>query len=700
MNKSIGKLLAGGMAALAVAAMPVAAQAVDVAWNGVSCTDGVYTFRFEIHDSSLNPIDRNETAYVELSPYEDFLFITKSIPMTLKECPKGGGSTYVDCTGECPASEIPAGEYHFRGVVYSHGSSSWCDYRVYALPDEPCSYASILTVTGTGEATADGYRATPDANAYADARLADGTALSIESVWLRSGLNGQPLLPATPPGLDPATRTTIVGLVDGGATDPPFDSFSHGAVVRDGVVYVGVGQSASFNPEVTGQMVKHELHPEPDRTLIYRYDLATGEFMKPVKVLLPSAYPDGKNPFQADHYRVMPWLRVDDAGTPYLPCVPLSDKLADLKGYCAYACTLDLSAIRACDGDYDTVDATLQPYVTDIYVGTGSPAHVFATITGDCKALDCKVWSMLHDKNAYAKPASSWTSKLRTWEVTPTSSLGYTPGVEMAIDAYPFTAGDADKLFSSYTPKVYPVDATHAYVHATPALLVGNTDYSDYANFEPAFYEVDAAGKKATLVSRLGDAAAIPGIAPADQTKRMSGFPIVRAGGATLAAYGHLSDGVADATAVQLVQLVDPARGFSADNVVPLWDLFNDTGLSRSLFQALDMAFIPAAEWGGGEGLVGHLLVYAAGAGMGLYRISTVADEENSIREVDADAGVEVRSGALVVAAPVAYAAVVDMQGRVVAGYGPLGVGVHRLPPLAPGVYVLRTPGSARKFAM
>lgn len=393
--------------------------------------------------------------------------------------------------------------------------------------------------------------------------------------------------------------------------------------------------------------------------------------------------------------------------TSTFPCVPLSGSLNSLNNYVAAFGKLDLSTIAATDGDYDTVTATLPPYNNDLLLTESKVPYVFGTVAGDITTNSYVVWGLLPNPNGghLISPSSSWTTALKRWDIGST----YAKETSYSVES-PFS-GDADASlnFRSYTPKLYLVDDTHAYVHATPRLWPGYVDFTEYANFEPAFYEIDATAKAATLKSRLSDA--LPdGAAPASHTNRMSGFPMVKMGDATIAAYGHLADD-GEATAVQLVQVVDPAAGFTEGNIVPLWDLYKATGLSKSLFQALDLVFIPVSQWAGpaaaegaadsGETLLGHLLVYASGAGMGLYRIAQLADQSNAIDDVaDGGPAVALRAGRLVVDAPVAAADILDMQGRTVAAYGPLAPGAYPLPALAPGVYLLRTPGATIKFAL
>lgn len=280
----------------------------------------------------------------------------------------------------------------------------------------------------------------------------------------------------------------------------------------------------------------------------------------------------------------------------------------------------------------------------------------------------------------------------------------FPPFKSYTIDVNPFAS--TEKIFSSYTPKIYPVDNTHVYTHATPALVVGKTDFADYDNYEPAFYELEETKMTATLKNKLSDAITPEmDIAPATDTKRMSGFPVVKIGDITVAAYGHISDNN-NATAVQLIQIKDPSLGFEPGNIVPLWDLFKETGLSTSLFQALDMTFIPAGEQSettqsDDSNLLGHLLVYASGGGMGLYRINALENERvTSIDRIHDDGSIEIKGSSLIINKTAASIDIIDMQGRIVKHYDSPACGTYPLPSLAKGVYILRTPTTATKFTI
>lgn len=647
-------------------------------------------YNFDVEFPSDKDLTDKQSLYLELSKYPDFTFIEKVYAFNKKK----PVLKYYSC--ELNPSELTEGEYYYRAAVYN-AASSWCDFKVYNSP--PASYTTnipkLTKIIGTKASDNLGYSIITDTNAYDDIPISDDTKLSIESVWLRSGLNGQPLMPTTPPGLNPLNRTELIGTLENYA-NPPFDSFSHGAIVSDGTIYIGVGSSCSFNPAVTGTYTNQIQNPNPDRLMLYRYDLATGDFISTVRI----KDKNGKEISQTG-CRMMPWLRVDDAGTPYFLCPPLHVSY-NKPQYATPAYTLDLSKIEEATQGISTLIADSIHHREDIQLAEKETDYMFGTISGDIKNKPYRVWGMKYDRSVNSKSSSLWQTNIKTWDVT---SKPYGADLNTyAIDANPFTSNE--KIFSSYTPKIYPIDNTHVYTHAAPALVVGKTDFAEYDNYEPAFYELDETGMTATLKNKLSDAITSDmDIAPATDTKRMSGFPIIQIGDITVAAYGHLSENN-NATAVQLIQIKDPTLGFEPGNIVPLWDLFKETGLSTSLFQALDMTFIPAEQQSettlaNDNSLLGHLLVYASGAGMGLYRINSLENEPvNSIDRILDDNSIEIKGTSLIINKAVTSIDILDMQGRIVRHYDNPACGTYPLPSLAKGVYIMRTPTTAAKFTL
>lgn len=653
----------------------------------------VYTIEIQFPEK-YDTTDK-ESLYIELSKYPDFTFIEKAY--------KVEKDRHRYFTLNLDPSEIPEGQYYYRAAVYTPGTS-WCDFRVYDSPPASSSYsaAKLTKITGTKVSDSQGYCMTVDTNTYEDIPISDDTKLSIESVWLRSGLNGQPLMPTTPPGLNPLNRSELIGTLEN-CDNSPFDSFSHGAIVSNGTIYIGVGSSCSFHPAVTGKYDNQVKNPSPDRLMLYRYDLATGDFLSTVRI-------KNKNGNEIDQTgcRMMPWLRVDDAGTPYFMCPPLHSKSGlgssfQKPTYATAAFTLDLSKIKEVTGGIATLIADTIDYIEDIKLAANETDYMFGTISGDIINKPYRVWGMKYSRSANSNSTDSWNTNIKTWDMANKNSM-FPPFKSYTIDVNPFAS--TEKIFSSYTPKIYPVDNTHVYTHATPALVVGKTDFADYDNYEPAFYELEETKMTATLKNKLSDAITPEmDIAPATDTKRMSGFPVVKIGDITVAAYGHISDNN-NATAVQLIQIKDPSLGFEPGNIVPLWDLFKETGLSTSLFQALDMTFIPAGEQSettqsDDSNLLGHLLVYASGGGMGLYRINALENEPvTSIDRIHDDGSIEIKGSSLIINKTAASIDILDMQGRIVKHYDSPACGTYPLPSLAKGVYILRTPTTATKFTI
>lgn len=653
--------------------------------------DGSFFFEVEPPKGSTQ---NNVLICLEISRYSDFMFIDKSFPMKY-------ASTNDKYQCALQTSDIPRGTFFYRAAVYTTTGNSWQNFKVYnSASDQYCISKIENGIVQETEITT----LPPDENTYSSVTvsLPKATELNIQPVWLRSGLNGNPLMPTTPPGINPLTRANknyqIVGTLDNCYLSP-YDSFSHGAIVENGIIYIGVGATANFHPSVTITSNKESKSDLPDRLMIYRYDLSTGQFLKPIRV-------KNENGKELDHtnYRIMPWLRKDSAGTPYFLCAPLYGSFEALYEYSTAAYTLDFSKITEGNGQY--VEIKAQPTSSDeeLRLSQTETDYVFGTVIGDIKSGNYKVWAMKYSRNiSSVNTAESWTSNIKTWNVSGKSAAN---PIFHTIDSNPFTS--KEEAFTSYTPKVYPVDDSHVYTHATPGLVTSNVNFNNYANYEPAFYEIDSSTKTATLKNKLSDAIKGLDIAPASDTKRMSGFPIITIGNATIAAYGHLSDN-GEATAVQLIQIKDPTLGFEEGNIVPLWDLFKETGLSTSLFQALDMTFIPVEEWSGTEvarasdaNLVGHLLVYAAGAGMGLYRITSEGDDSvNSIIQVnDKKNPIEITNNSIIVNSNVNSVDIIDMQGRTISHYDALDCGTYHMPDLVPGIYMLKTSTTTIKFAI
>lgn len=666
---------------------------VDDVWYITSKeTETGNVYKFDVEFPANKDLTDKQSLYLELSKYSDFTFIEK-----VYEFNKSNPSLkYYSC--ELNPSELTEGEYYYRAAVYN-AASKWCDFKVYNSPPAKHNQNApgLTKIIGTKVSENQGYSIMTDTNAYDDIPISDDTKLSIESVWLRSGLNGQPLMPTTPPGLNPLNRSELIGTLENYA-NPPFDSFSHGAIVSDGTIYIGVGSSCSFNPAVTGPYANLIENPNPDRLMLYRYDLATGDFISTVRI----KDKNGKEISQTE-CRMMPWLRVDDAGTPYFLCPPLHVSY-NKPQYATPAYTLDLSKISTTEATSGiaTLIADSIHHREDIQLAEKETDYMFGTISGDIKNKPYRVWGMKYDRSVNSKSSSLWQTNIKTWDVT--SKFSRVSLNTYAIDANPFTSNE--KIFTSYTPKIYPIDNTHVYTHAAPALVVGKTDFAEYDNYEPAFYELDEKGMTATLKNKLSDAITSDmDIAPATDTKRMSGFPIIQIGDITVAAYGHLSENN-NATAVQLIQIKDPTLGFEPGNIVPLWDLFKETGLSTSLFQALDMTFIPAEQQrettqADDSNLLGHLLVYASGAGMGLYRINSLENEPvNSIDRTLDDNSIEIKGTSLIINKAVTSIDILDMQGRIVRHYDNPACGTYPLPSLAKGVYIMRTPTTATKFTL
>ena len=667
MNKRL--LLA---AAITVNTIAINASDISEVWT-IKTTATAYSFDLDPY-TPLN--DDTEMAFLEISKYADFTFIERAYPFSKGQC-------------QINFTDIPQGNYYYRAAVYDKKSTDWCAFRTYA----PDTNTLKQITNGTQEVAVQTYTPQPDINQYPTAELADGTPLIIESVWLRSSINGAPLMPTTPPGFDPVKRAAGEYVLTGTMEDystAPFDNFAHGAIVKDGVIYIGVGSASSFHPAVTGRLEAETLNPTPDRAMLYRYDLSTGEFLKPIRL----TDENGKE-FDYGDYRVMPWLKTDHAGTPYFICAPLFERITALAyslddaiaGY-----TLDFSKIVEGSGNMATLRATALKAKLVTYEDATS--YIYGVIDGDVTSENYRLWGMTYNRRSGTTKADKWTSSFNTWTVA--NALSKNP-VIININENPFSS--TDEIFTSYTPKVYPLDDNHVYTHATPTLRTNNIDFDKYANYEPAFYKIDS--KSSTLKNKLSDGLTAE-MAPATDTKRMSGLPIIKIGDATIAAYGHISS-QPNATAIQLFQIKDPEVGFESDNLIPLWDLYNETGLSDNLFQALDMTFIPAAEWSparsGDTNLIGHLLVYASGAGMGLYSIS--ADEEGAITnipEIPVSEAISIKNGVMKLSSSAFNINIFDTQGRLIIHYDTLDTGEHSLPTLSSGLYLLQTPTGTIKF--
>lgn len=653
------------------------------------------TYRFEI-EQPVTP--QKYQAFIEISKYKDFTIVEKAFPLSLNSSKK------LACL--INPADIPSGKYYYRAAIYPTADvTTWCNSKVYE-PGNDTEYILQYIDKGTGTPFAEG-NIPVDENVYSSASLADGKMLTLESVWLRSGLNSTPLMPTTAPGLDPKALANgeyvLTGTLENHAT-VPYDSFSHGVIVKNGVIYIGVGSSSSFHPTVSVTNYTETLNNNPDRVLIYRYDLATGKFLKPIKVTNLVDY--SGSTLDMTKYRIMPWLRVDDNGTPYFTCIPLYASVnASYKAIETIPIyILDFDKIAENEtSDYATLSATMLN--GDIEPSKTETEFVFPTATGNTRANNYTLWGMSCNRvMSAASAAEDWSSKINRW----TPAKNYTP-TKFTINKYPFAASDAENAFRTYTTKIYPISDTQLYIHATPGLYYNKIDFTNYADFEPSFYKIS--GTSATLQNKLSDAISDgTALASPTESKRVSGFPIIKIGDVTVAAYGHLS-ATDDATAVQLLQIVDPEKGFEAGNIVPLWDLYAETGLSTSKFQALDMAFIPASEWvednaTASDGLLGHLLVYAAGGGMGLYRIATNGDNSNGIDTI-ADSemnAVSISGDKLLVKSAVSDINIYDLQGRTVSHFDLLNEGTYTLsefvPAITPGIYILRASTTTLKFVI
>lgn len=436
------------MVALALLAAPV--LSADAAVNAtVAFSDGKYRF-------TVTGVTTSDDIHLQLSQYPDF-YKTISSTLAYKNSPTR--------TAAVTPSNIDEGQYYWR-VRYVEGTA----VRFFTPADNtPLSFTKPRAEVP--EAT--------DATVFAPATLADGTELTLTSVWMRSHNTSNPLYKSVDrPGHSNATDAT----------------FDHGFVIKGGVIYISRGSLGA-----TGW--------ESDRTRVWleRYDLLTGAEMAPLRVYAPKGeeYPSKQ---------VMEWIRADDDGTVYFTTASLNN----YQGIRLY--TVDLDGVTA-----DTEAVTATEALDVAHTETQSPELV--TVSGSINSGDYRMWWAVDDLSNLA-PDRDY--RCPVWRFTVEGGR-VTSRERSDITSVPFPEGERPGAIQGFTFKIYPVDDTRFYMH-------GHSN-DDMAALPPALYRFEAGGE----CELLGHYGSRPDILAPSLT-RVSGVAPLEVAGKSMLVLGTPTD--------------------------------------------------------------------------------------------------------------------------------------------------------------
>lgn len=538
----------------------------------VNYANGKYTFNVVLDAS-----DKNKSVTLELSMYEDFSRIRTA---EIKASDPNAGENRSISISETAADE---GDYYWRMRVHSSENKySW----IYPLQSE---MNPIRFTKKPAE-----YVIKKDESVFDQASFDDGTKLNLSSVWLRCHLLGNHTYICVDKSVYGDYKRQI--------------TYNHGFFVKDGVIYLCRGslRAAGWDSDAS-------------RVWLLRYDLATGAELPMLWVYAPGSvdYP---------YHQMMPWVRVDDDGTPYFTSYAYGNKAT------LYAIDLD-------DITSDAHSVTAKEIVTVTMKNGIMPEYI--TVKGSINSGTFEMWGATDNDAANIYDANlSW--QVVRWKVSESGSE------EEVSDIKTLGFVTESKKADSYSMMVYPIGDDYFYMHGYYL--------AEYESLSPSLYRFNSGAACELLDHYLPE-----GDYPVIVTPKMGGVAMPVVEDKQLLVYGVNAQGRSTASAAQ-ISYVPSLTGDFTDHV-PLWQLGGATGFSENLIQGVDAKYFPDET----EHTGGILVVYFGNGALGVYRVDVTSPTVSVDAIAVSPITVSYDGASVIVNRKVAGLSLYDMQGRRVA---------------------------------
>ncbi len=509
-------------------------------------------------------------------------------------------------------SHLTSGRYYWRVINFATGS--------YAPQKDKWTYFDF---TGTAKENIPDLTL-KDETAHETFKPDTDTDINITSLWLRSFNLGNNIFKSID---HPNSNNAQIN-----------ETYNHGAVVRNGIIYINRGSLST-----SGWVL------DKTRVWLERYDLKTG---KEHKLLLVRAPGGGDYPAK----EVMPWIREDADGTIYFTTSRLNNGAP--RRVTIY--TIDLDGITA-----DTDEVTAREIKT-LTMPEGFDQGGFFTVDGSIASGEYTLWSI--PENFYVDTKATGFTVHR-WNIKGSS----VKHAKASMPDIKWLTPDLNDFNGFGLARVYPVDDEYFYMHTGRTAPAGPTMSVMLCRF------ID--GGECEVISSFDDSGdAVPPTAHGS-----AGISMFEISGNRFIAYGVAKE--KDNTVMQIMATPSYTSNFREHRTV--WRLCDDKGMSTNAFQGCDVKYLPGSTDGKG----GMLLLYAPNAALGLYNVD-VDSRSTGIEATQADTAViRYCAGSIIADREIDGFTMYDLGGHAVASR--TGRGTHfDISDMAPGIYIIRTNGS------
>ncbi len=542
---------------------------------------------------------------LQLSLYPDF---SRATTATMKQTTENR----LRHTMTLMPANLTSGRYYWRVINFATGSYAPAKDKWTYFDFTGTAKENIPDLTLKDETVHDTFK--PDTD----------TDIDITSLWLRSfNLKNNIFKSIDHPNSNKAETC---------------ETYNHGAVVRDGTIYISRGSLST-----SGWVL------DKTRVWLERYDLKTGKEHKLLLVRTPGGgdYPSKE---------VMPWIREDADGTVYFTTSRLNNGAP--RRVTLYTVELD--------GITTATDEVTAREIKTLTLPEGFDQGGFFTVDGSIASGEYTLWSI--PENSYVDTeATDFT--VHRWNIKGSSvkhSKASMPDIK-------WLTPDLNHFNGFGMPRVYPVNDEYFYMHT------GRTAPSEATMSVMLCRFID--GAECEVVSSFDDSGAtVP--ATAHGSAGLSMFEIA---GNKLIAYGVAKE--KDNTVMQIVATPTYISNFKEHKTV--WRLCDDKGMSTNAFQGCDVKYLPGTT--DGEG--GMLLLYAPNAALGLYKVDVDSRSTGiTTTEADTPAGVRYSAGSIIADREIDGFTMYDLGGHIVASH--TGRGTHfDISDTAPGCYIIKITG-------
>lgn len=486
--------------------------------------------------------------YVEFSLDKDFSRIKYAYQLNAKE------DKYYEV--EIPSSDIENNTYYWRVA----------DKDKRMIPGDKNGMVTF------GTKSVEDYSIKTDPSVYGKMDFGDESELEIESIWLRSELNGNRLEWANAP----YCSTKLFPEINSSEY-----ANNHGLVVRGNTIYIARG---TFNVSAWNY--------DKEQVWLDRYDLTTGETLPMLRIRLDSGedFPDND---------LMTMIDEDKDGTVYF-----TSSIVKTSGTTIRLYTVDLANIATADG-YEVAYAHFE---RDFTIPVKPEFMRFLKVSGSIRGNSYTLWGApgeLATEQEFDKvniPIYRWKveNNIVTLKKSSLTQVDY-----LKLD-------EVLNRFTATSPKLLPISEDLFYFHS--ALRY------HYSILYPTLYKFVPDGD-CELVSSMAE---LDGSLRNTYAHVPLGMSIAMIGETPVFAYGRKSG-----TEVSSMQLLELKSGdYLFKNSKPLWHL-NQSGFAKLNIQGCDLKYLPDAP----DSKSGNLVAYMPNGGMGLYRLTekgtTVGIEKN-----------------------------------------------------------------------